>query len=120
MAFLSTQKSTEFIIVSTLVLWLPLVVQPSQPRTSNENSMQERIEQIVKSQSPWETAKLYQQLFNNVRAEDLRFLTLNSHPSVAVRAAWEEIRRTIPERQQDPPYKLDPLLLSRFLGFLDG
>jgi hypothetical protein len=107
-----------FILLSFLVP--PLGAQQDRPRTSREDSIQKQIEHIVQAQSSWETAKLYEQLFNNVRGEDRRLLTLDSHYSIAVRAAWEEIRQTIPERQQIPAAKIDSLLLARFLGFLEG
>jgi hypothetical protein len=64
----------------------------------------------------------YDPLFSRLEEDDLRACLFDeARPSVAVRAAWEELLRTMPvPKDVNASTKADPAAADRFLGFVEG
>ncbi len=86
----------------------------SKPETEKE------IDAILQAKYAHATARGYAALFKRVGPDGVRALKNHKHPQIAIRAAWEEIRLTLPEKNQARVVQVDPHRLHRFLGFLEG
>ncbi|MBX7166106.1 MAG: hypothetical protein K1X74_07130 [Pirellulales bacterium] len=62
----------------------------------------------------------YDALFANASQSSLAALKRHRNPSIAVRAAWEEVRRAMDDGENNVGKKIDAPSLQRFLGFVEG
>jgi hypothetical protein len=79
-----------------------------------------QIESIVNAKSPVFAATGFEKLFDKRRAEQIRGLKAHASVGIGLRAAWEEVRISVPEKRQPSQLDVDRTRLSRFIGFVEG
>ena len=77
---------------------------------------------LAANRPPWEAPDDYHQLVNTVGLAGVRRLQTYPNDTVAIRAAWEEVALTVPEKEDEQAraYRPDRQKLDWFLGFLEG
>lgn len=73
-----------------------------------------------RAKSPVRLAEAYLNVFPKASSVDVHQMMNDSHCGVALRAAWERVRRTIGEEFRQEAAKPDSASLNRFLGFVEG
>lgn len=63
---------------------------------------------------------LYESLFENASMKQLTSLEEHQNAGIALRAAWEKVRRTMSEEQKSAAKKINESALQRFIGFVEG
>ena len=81
-----------------------------------------KIEQIVKKIASAQrfSGMDYQYLFATAGKSGLAALRRSQCDSIAIHAAWEEARSTVPEKRNSKVQRLDKGKLNWFVGFLEG
>lgn len=82
--------------------------------------VERQVQDIVKAKSAFETADRYRKLFEQIGPEDLRALQTHSRDSIAIQAAWQEVKLTVPDQGLTHAVRPDRRKLEWFLGFLEG
>lgn len=83
----------------------------------------EELDRWIKAaiQTEDEPYKEYRQLFALADANDLASLKRHRHVSIAIQAAWEEARHSLPKQKRTEGWlPSDRRALARFLGFIEG
>jgi hypothetical protein len=75
---------------------------------------------LLGATKPQQAKELNDRIFARASRDLLKRLKQDPSASIALRAAWEEVRRTIPETPGPDPVQPNPRKLERFLGFLEG
>jgi hypothetical protein len=94
------------------------------PTTQDEKDraakMSADIQRVLTAESGQAAREAYKALFRQVTPEEIRRLKVDEHDSIALRAAWEEVRLTLPQYEQSALIHPDRRILQSFLGFLQG
>ena len=85
-------------------------------------SIKERgdIEKFLHAKDASGNRDLFDDFIRRWGSDRLRSLKNDEDLSLSLRAAWEEIRVTIPEKSQGKTYLVDPKKLHWFVGFVEG
>jgi hypothetical protein len=92
----------------------------SSPNSEPDTSIQQQIQSVISAKNASEAAKRYEALFQGRDSKEIHGLICNDHTGIALRAAWEEIRRTLPETEEQHAVHLDPYRINYFLGLVEG
>ena len=60
------------------------------------------VEKVRQAEDPVELRDVYKKACGSASREELDRLKTCRHPGIAIQAAWEEVRRTIPATPQNP------------------
>jgi hypothetical protein len=101
------------ILASPRVLALQNANNPIDP-------MQSVIDQIVRSTDVEEVQKSYKLLFRDAKADLIRALKNHANDGLALRAAWEDVRLTVPVEEPKHAVRPGARQLQRFLGVVEG
>jgi hypothetical protein len=107
------------LLANYLVQNLQLVsgrLQDASP-TEDVNTL---VQQIATLKDPYRASKMYRRLFQKVGDEGIRLLQSHPQDGIAIQAAWEEVRLTVPEKEPETAVRPDRHKLDWFLGFLEG
>ena len=63
--------------------------------------------------------KLYDSLFGNADMKQLSSMEKHHNASIALRAAWEKVRRTMSEKDKTKAQKIDPRAVRQFVAFVE-
>jgi hypothetical protein len=88
----------------------------SQQITARE---QREIEALFQNPTAYELSVKLRAIFQNSRNERIQELKFSVNPGVGLLAAWEEIRRSVPEKVKEV-VRPDPKLLNQLIGFAEG
>jgi hypothetical protein len=111
---------------TALASLLSVVFFVAAGRGDDNADLEKEIQKILAAKYTYATsdgpgvAKGYEDLFRRVGPAGIRELKKHKNPGVALRAAWEEVRLTIPEKRQvnqGPGMPVEADALERFLGF---
>ncbi len=86
----------------------------------DNNAPDSKIDNLLHATSTSELARAYRQLFDNTLTDDLPKLIANSNTSISMAAAWERVRRKVPNGYRADKVRPDPEVVSRFLGVVEG
>src|SRR5262249_23852158 len=86
----------------------------------SDERMEELVQGTLKAPYPHQARARYARLFKEAGSEGIRKLKLHPNAGAALRAAWEEVRLTLPEEEQHRAVRPDPQRLQRFIGFVEG
>src|SRR5579862_3087449 len=75
---------------------------------------------VLQASGPSEAQKAQCAFFNSATEPELRELLGDANAGIALRAAWERVRRSIAAERQQLGEKVDRLALRRFVGFAEG
>jgi hypothetical protein len=78
------------------------------------------IDKIVHADNPGAVALGFQNLVEQFGSKQLRSLTTCENLSISLRAAWEEVLSSLPQKRQKEARTVDPGHLEWFLGFIEG
>jgi hypothetical protein len=92
----------------------------SNAALGSKRNIQREVSEIRLMQEPHEVARAYEALFKDSDEDLIRALKLSPHVDVALRAAWEEVRVTLPAADKKPPIRPNVGLLHGFAGFMEG
>ena len=94
------------------IRFLPLLAQESAPP---EESKQDAPRPPSRDASATDPAQIH-----SATPDELRKMMGDADLTVALRAAWEPVRRTLPQAKIPRGTPADPLALARFAGFVQG
>ena len=103
--------------LTTHVVWAALLARLA---IAQDDSLMSRAESASHASSPYEMAQGYEAVFGKASSAQLYGLMSHRHNGVALRAAWERVRRTVPEVSQQRATKPPSEALQRFIGFAEG
>jgi hypothetical protein len=87
---------------------------------AQDENRQSSSDAFIMSSSAWERAAACEELLHRASDDELRILKANENQTLAFRAGWESVRRTIPGTKALRAVKPNVLALYRFVGFLEG
>jgi hypothetical protein len=105
-------------LVATLGV-LPIAVA-SSGSNAQRGEMDMRIRAVIDADDDLDAPGSIQQLFERAGAEGLRELRASKHLGIALRAAWEDVRRGIPKDEQKQFVRPIGGSEHRFVGFAEG
>jgi hypothetical protein len=102
------------------ILLLASHVATASAQLSRTASIEETTLEILNAKDSFKAAGLYFLLFEKTRgAEGIRHLQHSQHDSIAIQAAWQEIKLSIPKDKAPAPYQPDKDRLKWFLAFFE-
>jgi hypothetical protein len=110
----SRWKLASFLVVSLLFVNGIVAAPPTDGRANSERAFESA------GRSPAETAAFFKHAFKNTSLDDLREFRASPFPGVSIRAAWETVVRTTPEKPTERPAQVERAALEWFLGFIEG
>lgn len=79
----------------------------------------EQLEKLMQGEGHGGLQKAYRDFFKRLNVNEIRALKSHTSNGIALQAAWEEVRRSaIGKNGQE--LRIDPLVLYRFVGFVEG
>jgi hypothetical protein len=96
--------------------WL---VGPATGPSASLSAIRTRVERLEQAGSPRKLADAYSDLFAGSTPADLQELIEAPNCAVALGAGWEQVRRTLPESEQQEAVAPDADQLHRFLGLVE-
>jgi hypothetical protein len=114
---MSRTLQSAFLFLAVFVVDAPPSASAAAPEENSEITRA-----ICKAENAWDLARVYEEMCDQTSKETLDDLKVNKHTGIAIRAAWEMVRRTMNAdlHGDDEPERLDPKAIQRFLGFLEG
>jgi hypothetical protein len=106
-------------VALVIPIWILVAPVPGQAQHSSVKDKDD-IEKFFQSKDAPENLYLFHDFIRRWGSDRLRSLKHNADPSVALRAAWEEVRATIPEERRVRPVTVDATRLYWFVGFIEG
>jgi hypothetical protein len=88
--------------------------------TDDSASEADLIRGITTTDSPGAAQSAYRILFKKVGADGVQALLTHKSDTIALRAAWEEVKLTVPEKEPPSTIHPDRHKLHWFIGFLEG
>jgi hypothetical protein len=88
-------------------------------KSGPDSVTEKQIEAIENAKHSIDAKAAYKNLFDKKRAAQVRDLKDNPNLGIALRAAWEEVVRTVPTKDWRPPYTVDGQALQDFVGFAE-
>jgi hypothetical protein len=82
--------------------------------------LDKQVEKVLKARGLYRTHEAYRALYRDSDAARLARLRLHAHDGIAIQSAWEEVLRTVPEKEPERPVRPAAEKLHWFLGFLEG
>lgn len=112
------------LIVIQLCVSLVVLLGPTdrgRGRAGAEDAPDARLaEEIVRAPAPLQDHELYPHFLRAASAEEVQQACGHSNHGIAISAAWEIVRRSVPKVPEGEHAPLDSRVLHRFLGFVDG
>jgi hypothetical protein len=97
--------------------------EPLTQRTADPNELspelQDKVQEVLQAPTDWEMHRRCRSLFEAAGTEGLRELKLHQHDGIALQAAWEEVLRTIPEKESESTGRPDWVQVNCFLDFME-
>ena len=109
--------------------FLMLCVLNNMCLMAQDRDVSERLLSAIRATSAREAAGIHALLFFKAPKRDLRLWKSHAHLNIALRAAWEPVRRSVGEQAKNRPRvqpgvhrpkKPSTAALYRFVGFLEG
>jgi len=95
------------------------LLAPARP-TGGAAEVAKLTEDFIRAPDLFCAREEFNALFKRVGVEGLKQLRSNAHDSIALQAAWREVRLTLPEKEGVRRVRPDAAKLRWFLGFLEG
>jgi hypothetical protein len=89
-------------------------------RNSPADAPKSDIQKLLAATKPQQAKEINDRVFARASSDLLKRLKQDASANVAVRAAWEQVRRTVPETPGPNHVQPNPKKVERFLGFLEG
>jgi hypothetical protein len=89
----------------------------------DDSPLQKAVDRLLQYSSAKDVAKAYARFFPRLDLSELRSLSNHPNSGIALRAAWEEVRRSVALHELNgmfPVYRPDPQVLFRFHSFLEN
>jgi hypothetical protein len=107
------------------LLWLTVVVAVFQLlpaiACAQDDDIAGRVKRAIAREEHDELDILFREAFKSATPGKISFwMTNQESDSLALRAAWERVRPTLTESQDDPAAKTAKVAIHRFLGFVEG
>jgi hypothetical protein len=115
------------VIVLVRPITLAKLLTPAKDTGNEERStgkfprgVENQVQQVLNARGGLETSKAYRTLFSTVRTDGIRRLQDHTNDGIALQAAWEEVRLTVPEKEPKKTVRPDSHRLAWFIGFVAG
>lgn len=106
-------------LVVAAICVLPICVSGAAV-TAQRTTLSKKVESFCQAESSFEQFSAGIELFQQATIGELEKLKMDPHEGVAIRAAWEFVRRTVDETEKETPVRVNAESLHRFLGFVEG
>ena len=119
----TAEQMKHILLSSRVVLAICVVVLMSRSSGADSEGDGKLLEQVQQAKNLKDLAKAYEKACETASKEELDRLKTCRQSGIAIRAAWEEIRRTIPAdtpRRESTNRRINSEAMQRFLGFVEG
>ena len=104
------------------ILLMFAVLVSVRPVCSEEpdSQLDRKISKVLQAETELQLRRAYQDLFEGTTSNDLAKLVANESFNICIPAAWERVRRTVPEGHHNKNVSPDSAEIARFLGVVEG
>ena len=120
-SYIRIMRKPVFIVAASASILSIVSVPVAKPEPLDESCATPKvIENAIGAKAPFESARWYRRLYAEANDIDLIELQRHHDRGLAMRTAWERVRRCIPKETRGRSMSVDPRFLFRFLGFVEG